>query len=520
MVAMQTSTASRHADLNQYTIVPRLDWGSLDFEHAYDPNGNLQVIAEYPRPADITGDYLLDPGDLSVFTTAFNDETSDGDFNGDGIYDQDDLIGFVTAFTDGPSTYYNARFSYDERNQLVEFEANDGPTPIKKSEYHYDCFNRRVASLVDSDGNGTDDEVTYFIYAGQAAWQLCEEFPSAVPTPVAGSGPDTTVEKSYVYGNYIDEVLQMRDHASDEEFFYHQDDLFSVYALTDEAGTVVERYEFGGYGQVSATDAAGTARTESAYGNTHTFTGRLLCDELTLDDGGQVLQYRHRYLGAGNGRFLQRDPAGVIDGLNRYQYSQSSPLTRADPAGLCSQGGGCGGGSPPDVPDYWRPYFPSNPTSTGQCSYPGGNKPCPGNLHIQKAACTAWAECVLRARGGNNGSKCDNAAVQKMATACSRGKSKKEAIRIGMQTRGGCNTPGLGLSRCVINCTLNAVRNNCSLPCSGFTSTTGGAMNLISIVAGCFAAPNPFNCLVGTIGVTACATCINGSYAGCVIGCL
>ncbi len=201
----------------------------------------------------------------------------------------------------------------------------------------------RVASLIDADadadadadGDGTNDEITFFIYAGWAAWQMVEEYPSAVPTWDTTPGEedhDTGADKSYVYGLYIDEVLSMRDHLG-ADYFYLQDDLYSVYALADAAGAVVERYEYGDYGEVSVTAEDGTARSSSAYGNRHTFTGRLLDDELTLDDGSQILQYRNRFMATGSGRFLQRDPIEHQIVNNYYTYVQSTPFAAFDPFG-------------------------------------------------------------------------------------------------------------------------------------------------------------------------------------------
>ncbi|VAW73822.1 hypothetical protein MNBD_GAMMA13-490 [hydrothermal vent metagenome] len=218
---------------------------------------------------------------------------------------------------------------------------------IKSSHYIYDCFNRRVASVIDQAESGSSVATTYFVYAGQAAWQLAEEYPSE---------ESDAVGNSYVYGLYIDEILTMRDHASanDDDYFYHQDDLFSVYAMTDEDGDVVERYEYGDYGQVSVFDEDGADRSVSSYGNRHTYTGRLLDTELTLDDGGQMLQYRHRYMSTGSGRFLQRDPIGYVDGMGLYKFARTNPNTFQDPLGLaaCSaaQNPGCTVDNPNKLP--------------------------------------------------------------------------------------------------------------------------------------------------------------------------
>jgi hypothetical protein len=106
----------------------------------------------------------------------------------------------------------------------------------------------------DSDPNTPDGRTAFFVYAGQAEWQLIEEY---------AAGDDMTADRSYVYGLSIDEVLSMRDQVGDD-YYYHQDDLFSVYAMTDDAGNVVERYAYGDYGQVSVTAEDGSPRAGSA----------------------------------------------------------------------------------------------------------------------------------------------------------------------------------------------------------------------------------------------------------------
>ena len=88
---------------------------------------------------------------------------------------------------------------------------------------------------------------------------------------------------SYVYGRYVDEVLTMRrdvdDDGTPEDYYYHTDDLDNVMAITDETGTVVERYEYDDYGQPEFRDADGAPLPvgESAIDNPYLFTGRRFC---------------------------------------------------------------------------------------------------------------------------------------------------------------------------------------------------------------------------------------------------
>ena len=129
-----------------------------------------------------------------------------------------------------------------------------------------------------------------------------------------------------------------------EDYYYHQDDQFSVYALSDDAGVVVERYDYGDYGRRAVYDAAGTERAGgSAYGVRHAFTGQLADPET-----GFVL-YRNRYLWPELGRWVHRDPAGYVDGASLYEYVGSAPLVYTDPHGF----GKCGLGQHKMYVDVW-----------------------------------------------------------------------------------------------------------------------------------------------------------------------
>ncbi len=68
--------------------------------------------------------------------------------------------------------------------------------------------------------------------------------------------------------------------------------------------------------------------------NPYFFTGRRL--DVVYDDTGQptpLYYYRARNYDPVHGRFLQRDPAGYVDGMNLYEYVSSSPRVLSDPTG-------------------------------------------------------------------------------------------------------------------------------------------------------------------------------------------
>jgi len=119
-----------------------------------------------------------------------------------------------------------------------------------------------------------------------------------------------------IYGSYVDEVLAILPASGvvGERKFVHANHLYSVAALTDNAGAVVERYRYDAYGQRTVLAADGvTVRTGSSHGNQVGFTGRYLDKETGL------WYFRARNYSGSLGRFASRDPLTYVDGWNLYE---------------------------------------------------------------------------------------------------------------------------------------------------------------------------------------------------------
>jgi RHS repeat-associated protein len=59
--------------------------------------------------------------------------------------------------------------------------------------------------------------------------------------------------------------------------------------------------------------------------------GLMLDEEL---GNGEIYYNRARMYHAGQGRMMQRDPIGYVDGMSLYQYVRSNPISLTDPSGL------------------------------------------------------------------------------------------------------------------------------------------------------------------------------------------
>ncbi len=238
-------------------------------------------------------------------------------------------------------------FQWDYRNRLRTITRKADTALI--AVYSYDAANRRIRNIVSNSG-ALDGSTDFYLHG----WQEIEERDAA-----------DALTQQYVYGVYIDEPLLLDRNLDgdnnttgigDQHLFYHQNTLYSVFAITDTAGSVVEGYQYDAYGRQTVFGPGGdgvvdyaaaaiiTVGGESAVGNPYLYTGRRLDGETGLE------YYRNRFVNTDQGRFMSRDTLGYLSGPNLYEYTGSNPVNKLDPLGLkfwgCNAWGAWGGWSP------------------------------------------------------------------------------------------------------------------------------------------------------------------------------
>ncbi len=205
-------------------------------------------------------------------------------------------------------------------------------------------------SAADGSGIVAGFRIEHYFYAGWRVVEVTNWDPSAF-----GDYDHTTADVlgQFVYGTqYVDEPVRYDRNldvgtndsciggggegaSSDASYYYHQDANYRVIAVTDEAGNVVERYDYTAYGDtlvLGGYDAAagaelGNRRLTSVVGNPLQHQG-LFRDRETGTYQNRFRQYHPRL-----GRFVQRDPLGYVDGMGLYEYIGSNPTLGVDPAG-------------------------------------------------------------------------------------------------------------------------------------------------------------------------------------------
>ncbi len=197
--------------------------------------------------------------------------------------------------------------TYDAEKRLVK----DSLSPAYVITYGYDAFGRRVKKSV----NGLSLNYT---------------FSGLAPIEERNAGGD--VLSKTIFNGFLTPVANEKNNS---RFFYHQNELNSVEAITTEQGRLLERYEYDAYGKMSIYDSLNNSLTGSLAGNRFGFTGQV------YDSATGNYKFFFREYNPETGLFNQRDLIGYADGMGMYQYVHNNPANGVDVLGLkdCDENG-------------------------------------------------------------------------------------------------------------------------------------------------------------------------------------
>lgn len=288
-------------------------------------------------------------------------------------------------------------YTHDAWNRLVRAEhVSTNPLITLSNPWlltnRYNGLHWRVASTESSTGSsGTIDRAKTMVYS--ASWQVLQEEIDTNPSTSAGTD---RISQTLWGARYIDDAVLRRvdtdlDGDEDQRFYYVTDAQFSVRALLDDASppNLVERVSYTAYGEARHSwrgDINGDGATTLTDRN---FIGSRLGDSIgnadydpdcdmdrsgTIDmtdynmwiadgfksalppgwisdpagtdsrvgycgylfnTGGASYTVRFRHYEPTLGRWVERDHAGYLDGVNLYSYLSGSPVSGLDPLGLC-----------------------------------------------------------------------------------------------------------------------------------------------------------------------------------------
>ncbi len=206
-------------------------------------------------------------------------------------------------------------FEWDYSDRMRVFRNQTaGAEPTKHAHYLYDAGGQRVKKLVRKQGG--EYEVTVYVDGVFEYHRLVE--------------PSRTIENStlHVMDNQSRIALvrvgnPFPDDASPAVKYHLGDHLGSSSVVIDDSGAWINREEYFPYGETSF---GSFARKR------YRFTGK------ERDEESGLYYHGARYYAPWLARWVNCDPAGMVDGINLYEYVRCNPLRLIDDSGNQSAG--------------------------------------------------------------------------------------------------------------------------------------------------------------------------------------
>lgn len=214
-----------------------------------------------------------------------------------------DNKGNLIERADGSDTVY---FEYYQIGLLKQVRNADGDS----ENYYYDALGRRYMIITYADSGSSYDTRT-FVFSGASVIRELEDADTTTMEYLKAGGLGGGIG-SVVYSEASDDTIT----------FYTYNHRGDVAALIDDSEDIVALYDYDAWGNL-LTDATDVS-------NYFTFSTR---------EFGELSGLGHwsaREYDPFAGRWIARDPAGILNGLNLYYYVANNPVNLVDPYGLWS----------------------------------------------------------------------------------------------------------------------------------------------------------------------------------------
>jgi len=218
-----------------------------------------------------------------------------------------------TCDNNGNRTYkwtngvFEARYFYDVDNQLVGISFNNDKDHSDAGDYtyEYDPFGRRTKAIEDTTNR-------YFVYDGLDCIAELDSTGGVTKTYLRGAG----------LGGGIGDIVAAWSMVDGQWLYFSYNHRGDVVTLTRPDGTVTNRCEYDAFGIPVIPPLAGSPVTR--------FIG---FSSKEYDTKSGLSYYGFRFYDAQSGRWINKDPALWLGGMNLYRHTRNNPIAYMDTRG-------------------------------------------------------------------------------------------------------------------------------------------------------------------------------------------
>ncbi len=256
--------------------------------------------------------------------------------------------------------YLDQQYQYDAYGQLVRQKTSQGDLNLEwdvygrmvksrnsqyTAEYRYDALGRRIQKRSKHHHTGQEQNIIYGWDGDTLAYESTEELTkhyiyekdSFVPmlqavylSPIElHQTPDWSDRP---YNIHRDPLWKTEKEGKefDDVWFYHCDHLGTPQEMTDHTGAIIWKAEYKAWGECKAERAK-----SNFFENSEIISNNIRFQGQYFDEETGLHYNRYRYYSPYVGRFVSKDPIGLLGGNNVYAYAPN-PIEWADALGLSS----------------------------------------------------------------------------------------------------------------------------------------------------------------------------------------
>ncbi len=257
--------------------------------------------------------------------------------------------------------YLDQQYQYDAYGQLVRQKTSQGDLNLEwdvygrmiksrnsqyTAEYRYDALGRRIQKRSKHHHTGQEQNIIYGWDGDTLAYESTEELTkhyiyekdSFVPmlqavylSPIElHQTPDWSDRPYYIHRDPLWKT-EKEGKEFDDVWFYHCDHLGTPQEMTDHTGAIIWKAEYKAWGECKAERAK-----SNFFENSEIISNNIRFQGQYFDEETGLHYNRYRYYSPYVGRFVSKDPIGLLGGNNVYAYAPN-PNNWVDPLGLRSR---------------------------------------------------------------------------------------------------------------------------------------------------------------------------------------